>query len=179
MVAMTEKSKEYGTALFSLALEEKTEKEYLEALEGISEVFQENPDYVEFLASPGIPKAERIAALDAAFTGHYPEYVLSFLKLLCEKGHIRSFYACVSEYKKLLDVKEHISKATVVSAVELTASEKERLQQKLEKMSGRYVELTCSVDESLMGGMIIEMDGKIMDGSLKRRLQEVKEVMSR
>lgn len=179
MAAMTEKSKEYGTALFSLAMEEKAEKEYAEALDMIAGLFQENPEYMEFLASPGIPKAERIEAIDQAFGSSLPEYVVSFLKLLCEKGHIRSFQSCVSEYKKLLDVSLNISKAKVVSAVELTKEQKERLQQKLEKMSGHFVELNCSVDASLMGGMVIEMDGKVIDGSLQRRLQEVKEVMSR
>ena len=179
MVTMTEKSKEYGTALFSLAMENQAEQEYAEALEVILAAFEETPEYIEFLASPGIPKTERIDAIEQAFGANLPEYVVSFVKLLCEKGHIRSFKACVHEYNKLLDVSKNVSVAKIVSAVELTDSEKERLKQKLEKMSGHFVELECTVDASLMGGLVIEMDGKVIDGSLQRRLQEVKEVMSR
>ena len=52
------------------------------------------------------------------------------------------------------------------------------LRLKLEKQSGRNVLLECSTDSTLLGGIVVEMDGKILDGSIRRRLQEVKEVMN-
>ena len=175
---MAQRSKEYGEALFSLALECGKADEYSTALDTVLTVFNENPEYVDFLASPSIPKAERVDALEKAFNS-MPEHIVSFVSLLCERGRIREFDACVKEYKELLDASKHISTAKVVSAAALTDSEKEKLQIKLEKMSGQTVMLDCSVDESLLGGLIIEIDGKVMDGSLKRRLHEVKEVISR
>ncbi len=178
-MTMTEMSKAYGTALFSLACETHSETEYAQALETVAAVFRETPEYIDFLASPSIPKTQRVAAIEQAFADSIPEHVVSFVQILCEKGHIRSLEGCISEYKKLLDASQQISKATVVSAIPLTVREKERLKQKLEKMSGHSVVLECSADQSLMGGMVIEMDGKVIDGSLHHRLQEVKDVMSR
>lgn len=176
---MAQMSKEYGEALFSLAMECNAADEYAAALDMVLAVFGENPEYVDFLASPSIPQAERIDALEKAFDSAVPEHIVSFIALLCERGRIREFGGCVKEYKELLDASKHISVAKIVSAVALTDSEKEKLQTKLEKMSGQTVILECTVDESLLGGIIIEMDGKVMDGSVRRRLHEVKEVISR
>lgn len=174
---MTEMSKEYGTALFFLACENGQKEAYADALGRISLVLRENPEYVDFLASPSIPLSERLDAVEKAFAGSVPEYVLNFLQLLCEKGRIRSFDGCVKEYRSLLAASAGVSTAKVVSAVQLTAAEEKRLKEKLGAMCGHIVEIECSVDPTLLGGLTIEMDGKVMDGSLRRRFREVKDVL--
>lgn len=174
---MTQTSKEYAAALFLLAKETGMEKEISDALAGVLQVFRDNPDYIELLAAPGIPKRERAGAVEQALTGAVPEYVVSFIQMLCERGHIRSLEACVREYERLVQESKHISTAQVVSAVPLTEEEKERLERKLQALSGHSVILECSLDESLMGGLVVQMDGRVLDGSLKHRLHEVKEVM--
>lgn len=179
VTAMTDMSNEYGTALFMLAKENSAEQEYADALEKVSGIFNENPEYIDFLASPSIPVKERTAAIEQAFAGALPEYVINFLQLLCEKGYIKSFESCVSEYNKLFGVLRHIVTAHVSSAVELTENEKENLRCKLEKISGASVILECCVDKSLIGGIVVEMEGMVMDGSLRRRLHEVKDVISK
>jgi len=176
---MTEMSKEYATALFMLGKELGAEKEYADALKKSLAAFEESPEYLDFLASPSIPVKERLDAIEQAFGGSVPENVLSFLQLLCEKGRMRSFYDCVSEYGRLLAFSEQISVAKIISVVEITDDEKARLKEKLEKTCGHTVTLSCSVDESILGGIIVELDGKVMDGSLRNRLHEVKDVMSR
>ena len=170
---------EYGTALFMLAKENNSENEYAKALDTVLGVFGENPEYMDFMASPGIPKAERLKAIEVSLGDSVPEYVVSFVQLLCERGRIREFEGCVKEYKKLLDASKNVSAAYITSSVELTSAEKAKLKEKLEKMSGHSVILECSEDKSLMGGIVIEMDGKIIDGSIRRRLHEVKDVISR
>lgn len=175
---MTEINKEYGTALFMLAKEVDSVNEYAVALECVEEVFSGNPEYTDFLASPSIPMEERLSAIEQAFGSTLPDNVLSFLLLLCEKGHIRGFKHSVEEYKNLLDAQNHVSTALVKSAVELTEEQKEKLRDKLEIKTGNSVVLECFVDQSLMGGIVVEIDGKIMDASLKTRLHEVKDVIS-
>lgn len=176
---MTEMSKEYGTALFMLAKEDDAEQKYADELKKVLELFDENPEYMDLLASPGIPINERTAVIEQAFSGSFSEHIVNFLQLLCEKGHIRSFEGCVSEYNKLFEFSRHIVTAHVSSAVPLTDDEKESLRRKLEKMSESSVTMECCVDKSLIGGMIVEMDGKIIDGSIRRRLHEVKDVIAK
>ena len=69
------------------------------------------------------------------------------------------------------------SAAEIVSAVPLTEEEQEKLAAVLSARFGRTVTLTCTVDESLMGGLVVRVDGKVLDGSLRSRLHAVKEVM--
>lgn len=176
---MTEMSREYASALFMLAKENGTEVEYMKALELISEVFEENPSYLDFLASPAVSLGERIEMLKKAFSDFAPEHVVSFVSLLCERRRIREFFACVKEYKALYEFSKNVSVAKIKSAVQLTENEKERLKEKLSKMCARDIMLECSVDETLTGGLIIELDGKIIDFSLKTRLHEIKDVISK
>ena len=89
---MMQTEREYAEALFSLAAEENSVAEYLDALLTVKELVAENPDYIELLASPAIPMSERLAAIDEAFDGRMPEYVVSFIRLLCENGRIRTNY---------------------------------------------------------------------------------------
>lgn len=176
---MTEISKEYGTALFALARENGAEKAYAEALEEVMAVFRAYPAYMDLLASPSIPLTERTDALSQAFGSALPEHIVSFLSLLCERDRIRELESCVKAYRQLFDEFNRVSVAKVVSSIELSEQEKTRLKEKLEKLNGHSVILECSTDRSLLGGMVIEMDGKVMDGSLRRRLREVKDVISR
>ena len=129
------------------------------------------------MSSPGISKNERLDSVKAAFEGRIPEYALSFVQLLCERSRVRAFDDCLNEYEQLYNASKQISEAYVTSAVELTDDEKKKLKLKLEKMSGKSLILKCTVDKSVLGGVIVKMDGKIMDGSLKHRLEEVKEVI--
>lgn len=176
---MTGIAKEYAAALFMLAGETGVEDAYSDALDTVSALFSENPAYVEFLASPGIPKAERTDALDKAFSGHIPEEVVSFLQILCERGHIRHFSACAEEYRAMYQAAKAMVPARVISAVPLTEGEKVRLTEKLENLSGKTVLAEWAVDPSLLGGVVVEMDGKVLDGSLRHRLHDMKDVMDR
>jgi F-type H+-transporting ATPase subunit delta len=91
---------------------------------------------------------------------------------------MRSFFECVEEYRRLLDAKNARTVAHVTSARELTEAQKRSLVERLERTSGAKVTLECEIDPSLIGGAIVKMDGRIMDGSVRRRLLEIKEVMN-
>ncbi len=176
---MSEVSNEYAKALFMLAAETGKGKEYKEALDTVSEVFENNPMYPEFLSTFAIPLEERLNALEAAFSDAIPRDVLSFLKLLCEKKHIGEYAECAQHYNALFDEICEVSNAKVTSAVELSEEEKASLTEKLEKISGNKTLIEYIVDKSIIGGLIVEMDGKIMDSSLRKHLKDVKDVISK
>lgn len=174
---MTEQSKDYAEALYALAAETGEQEACLDGLTLAAELLADNPEYRELLANPAIPAAERFALLEGALSGAVPEQVLSFLGLLCAHGRIRSLDACVTEYRRLYQAAISLSTAYVTSAVALTDGQRERLQHKLEALTGHTVVLECTVDEALLGGMTVQIDGKVLDGSLRRRLHDVKEVI--
>lgn len=176
---MTQMNKEYASALFMLAKENGAEAEYEKALDTVLEVMKENPEYIDFLASPAVLLSERTQGIEEAFGEILPQHIVSFLCLMCEKGRIRELEASILEFKKMVEFSKNVSKAVVKSAVSLTEDEKQKLKEKLEKMSGHAVVLQCLVCDTLLGGIVIEMDGKIIDGSLKSRLREIKDVIAR
>ena len=174
---MTELLKEYAEALYALAAEIHQEKAYLEALETVTDALSENPEYIELLAAPSIPRSERATLLEQAFGRVLPEQVLSFVQLLCANGHIRNLPACVEEYRRMYQAAVAMSTAYVTSAVALTEEQKARLGDKLAHKFGRRVEMVFAVDESLLGGITVRLDGVVLDGSLRHRLQVVKDVI--
>lgn len=176
---MSEVSNEYAKALFMLAAETGKGEEYKNALDTVSEAFNDNPLYQEFLSSFAIPLDERLNALESAFSNVIPRDVLSFLKLLCEKKHIAEFSECALQYSAMYNEMDKISNAMVTSAAPLNDDEKASLKEKLEKMSGHKVVIEYIVDKSIIGGLIVEIDGKIMDSSLKKHLKDVKDVISK
>ncbi|MBR7165788.1 MAG: ATP synthase F1 subunit delta [Clostridia bacterium] len=175
---MNEPGKEYGTALFALACEESEAESYGKALEKIKGAFLENPQYMDLLSSPWISVNERLEMLEAAFSQAVPLHVLSFLKLLCQKGRMPCLMEAMDQYAALLDASKRVSNVKVTSAVELTDEEKKKLTLKLEENGNVTVRAEYVTDPSLLGGLIIEIDGKMIDGSLRHRLQEIKEVMN-
>ena len=174
---MTAISKEYASALFALALEQQSIDEVYSALSEVAAIFRENPEYLEFLASPGIPKKERVDALMKALEG-LPELVCSFSAILTEHGAILEFDRCVREFTLLYQAAKRRSTAYVTSAVPLSEDQKEKLKAKLEAISKNEVELVCTVDKSLLAGVIVNMDETVIDGSVKRRLENLKEIMN-
>ncbi len=175
---MTQTNKEYATALFSLATENNAVDQYEKSLVEISNFFKENPDYIKVLESPAIPLSERISFIDGAFASTYTEYLVSFIKVLCENGHIAQIASCIDEFVELVRIYKNRTVATIYYVEPLTDEQKSALLDKLQKISGKVIEPKFIKDESLIGGIKIQIDDKIIDGSIKNRLNRAKGVIS-
>ena len=97
-------------------------------------------------------------------------YLLNFLKILCERGAMHEFPGCADVYHALYNKTNGIRSAVVTTAVPLSPAQREALLQKLASMSGSRVELTERVDPAVLGGVMVEMDGKRYDDTLAHRL---------
>ena len=175
---MTAIGKDYAVALFAIACEENSTRELWDALDRASTVFAENPALLSMLDAPALSQAERLAVLERVFGELLPSRVLSLLKLLAEKRRVSLLLDIRKEYRTLLDARESLTTAHVVSAVPLTNAEKEALCRHLEAISGGTVTLAPRIDPDILGGLIVEMNGQVMDGSLRHRLDEIKDVMN-
>ena len=168
---------EYSTALFEIAKENNVEKEFYESLHLISDEFTDNPEYVFILSSPDISMKKRLNMLEEVFDKYVPEYVLSFVKLICEKGRIKEFSEFVSEFDALYNAFNSVVHAYISSTVELLDDKKEELIKCLEKISGCFVIPHYEIDKSLVGGIVVRMNDTIIDGSIKHKLIQFREVM--
>lgn len=174
---MSKTVNEYAVALFTLAKEKGAENEIQNGLLLMTDAFRSEPEYADLLVSPAIPVSERLELLQRAFGNAVHEYALSCVMLMCEHGVIEHYTEMAEEYGKLLEHFTRSTTAIVTSAVPLTENEKNRLRAKLSEMSGNDIRLECSVDASLIGGVRVEIDGTVLDGSVKRRLDKAKEVI--
>ena len=176
---MTDIGKEYGAALLMLGAENNKEKESARDLDTVKALFCENEEYRMLLSSPALPLKERLSLIESSFGDVVCEHVLSFVQLMCEKGRMEAFDSAYEEYKALLDASMRASKARITSAVELSDDEKERLLAKLSKAYQKNVTAEYFVDGSLIGGVIVELDGTVIDGSIRQRLSDVKDVINK
>ena len=97
---------------------------------------------------------------------------------MCDNGHIREFAAMQETYMEQFHILSQITVATITSAAALSDDEKDALLQQISVSTGHTVRATFMVDPSLIGGVKVEMDGCILDGTIKHRLRELKEVMN-
>ncbi len=177
MKKMKETSKDYAVALFNLARETESEEAVLSGLMLVKEVFSETPGMIAFLRSPAISKEAKLGALKGAFEGEVHDYVFSFLALMTERGDADILEEAIESYEALFHAENKLATARIVSAAELTAEEKETLCAALSKKSGKEVLTEYEIDPTLIGGLVVEMDGVVLDGSLSRRLKTLKDVM--
>ncbi len=175
---MTEYARVYGGSLYDLAVEEKLTDAIKDEMLVIKGIFRENPEYIRLLCEPSIKKEERIDLIEKAFGDSTQRYLVSFLKLLCEKGILREFEGCLTEYVRRYNADNGIVEAVVTSAVALDEKQREALVSKLEKTSGKKVSLVERVEPDVVAGVKVEMEGVELDGTVSGRLNSLSRKLS-
>ena len=174
---MSDVSREYGGALFALACEQSMERELLAETETVRQALSENADYIKLLACPALSAAEREDAVARAFAGAHP-YLGNFLRMMVARGYARELTDALKEYGRLYNERFGIALAVIRSAAELSQKEKERLELALSRRAGKEISAQYRVEPELLGGICVEMDGVLYDGTLRHRLSGLRESLS-
>ena len=164
-------SKTYGDALFELALEEDKLDLFFAESEVIRQVFLENSELIKLLNHPKIDKEEKISVMENIFKDRASKELVGFLTLVVRKerqndivGILDYFVSQVKEHKK-------IGVAHVSSAKELNDTQRAEVEKKLlETTEYKEFEMTFTVDESLIGGLVIRIGDRVVDNSIKHKL---------
>ena len=172
-------SSTYGEALFSLALEENRIDAFLEETDLLQKTLALNPEFSEVINHPKITKEEKISMVKAVFEGKLSAEMTGFLILLVQKdryseidGILAYFVSKVKEYKG-------IGVATVTSATELKAAQKEEVRKALLRTTGyKSMEIEFKTDAQLIGGMIIRIGDRVVDGSVSTKLAGLKKELA-
>lgn len=175
---MTQTARLYGGSLYDLAVEERLADTIWEQMKEIRTIFRENPDYVKLLSEPSIPKEERIGLIENAFGEQAERYLVNFIKLLCERSLLGEYAGCCEEFTRRYHADHGIAEAVVTSAVALSEEQKTALKDKLEKISGKQVVLIQKVEPSVLAGLRVELEGKLLDGTVESRLSGLSRKLS-
>jgi F-type H+-transporting ATPase subunit delta len=167
----------YAEALFEAAREREELEGVLEDLEEFVGALRENEELQLFFYGGQIPEREKRKAIDA-LTEDMTLSTTNFLKVLSDNGREEILEEVLVRYEEL--VKEHLGKieVEVTTAVELSDEEIDRLKERLGRiLEGREVILETRVDPDLLGGAVFRFGGRMVDGSVRGQLQNLREEM--
>jgi ATP synthase F1 delta subunit len=163
----------YGKALFEAAAALNKVDAILEELKEIREIFQNNPDFNEFFSTPVISGPEKKQVIEEVFRDRISQETINFLMVLIDKRRMASFNRIVKEYQKLIDQENGISLGTVFSVEPLTDIQLSSFEEKTARLLKKNVKLVNKTDAFLLGGVKIFIEGKVIDASIRKQLQDL------
>jgi F-type H+-transporting ATPase subunit delta len=164
----TLKAKRYSQAAFEIALEQKELgkwKIYLQILAALAR----DREFVSVMENPMFSFENKIILLESQIKG-IGIYASNLARILIGKGKFSLLTEIYDEYLLMLDNIRGVEKAEVVSAIQLDEKDLIKLAEQLGKISGKKVTLTLRVDPQIIGGIILRIEGKILDGSTRSQL---------
>jgi len=170
---MEEIARVYSEALFEVAKEKGDLDEVRDQLGEFADAVAEDRDLQVFFFSPYFSSGEKREGISKAVTDANPELV-NFLELLAEKHRMPALFRIRQEFDRLWDVENERLEVTVTSAVELDPSVVESIGAEIEKKTGKTIELTSRVDDAIIGGLVLQVGNRVLDGSVRNRLEKLR-----
>lgn len=163
----------YARSALFLAEESGLTETLLEELGGLAMEVERNPAFEEFLVSPLVDERDRGAALDRLFRGRLSDVLLNTLQVMNAKGRIGLLMALAEAYRQEYEKLTNQIRVQVRTAAPLADSLRRQLEQAVSEFTGKRPTLEESVDESLIGGMVLQVGDRKVDSSLARALHEL------
>jgi F-type H+-transporting ATPase subunit delta len=169
----------YASALFSLAQDERQGEAVADSLTQFDALITESPDLQRLVRSPVFSAADQLKALDAILAqAQIGGVAANFIRLVTTKRRLYFIREIIADYRKLYDKSRGVTRAEVTSAAALTDANVASLKESLRTASGgREVDLDMKVDPSIIGGLIVKLGSRMVDGSLKTKLNAIRLAM--
>lgn len=165
-------ARRYAEAAFLLAREEHKEDAWAEGLDALAALFGD-PQAHALFNNTLVPIAEKQRLLESALAGTDP-LVLNLGRILLRRGRTTLGPQIAAAYREILDAARGVSHALVTAAVPLPSEDVKAIEQRLGEITGGRVVVETRVDEAILGGLIVRIGDRLIDGSTRSRLQELK-----
>lgn len=141
--------------------------------------WRESADLREIFLDPSFPSEQKVAILDKlnARLGMSVQ-VRNFIAVLIQHNRLDVLDDVLAEYRKEVNRRLGISEVLVTTARPLDANERQGIEQKVAAMTGTQVQATYHEDKSLLGGVVVRVGSTVYDGSVKGRLDRLKEQLA-
>lgn len=161
----------YAEALLEFAVEEKEVERYSRRLNEIADLIATEPEFRRFLETPGVQSKQKNRVLQDIFKKLVPDHFLKFLFVVIEKRRQRLLPAIADEFALLVD--EHFGRMRVhvTVASEPESRLRKRIKMRLDELLGKEALPHYRIDPRIIGGAIFRIGDRVMDGSMRRRLQ--------
>jgi len=175
-------SHRYAQAMFEIA-REAGEDEYVEAqLGALSDALKSAPGIERSLANPALGPAEKRRIMDRIFTGKGSKMdtqLVRFLLLLFQKNRFYLIHDVSAHFRKIADEAQGQGIAEIRSAAPLKPEQRAAIVSRIEKISGKKMVVEATVDESLIGGVIVKVGNKVIDDSARTKLGNLKKELTK
>ncbi len=168
----------YADALFEAAEAKGNLDDVHSELDQFTDELDQSNDMRVFFFSPYFSSAEKREAISQAISGASPELV-NFLELLAEKHRMPAIFRIRRRFDDLWAKANKRLEVTLTSAVELDRKIVEQVGEQIERQTDRSIDLTSEVDPEILGGLVLRVGNKVLDASLRSKLEKLrKEVAS-
>lgn len=165
----------YAKSLVDLAREQNILEDVNKDIRFLESIGKSNPDFVSVLRSPVIPSDKKSNVLKAITDGRISALTSTFIGFLISKGRELNLMEIVNAFIEQYNVIKNIHRVKITTATEMTQDFQDSLVKQVATEEGfTNIEVEAKVDESLIGGFIMETGGKLIDASIRRDLQDVK-----
>lgn len=172
-------ARRYAQAIGELAFEKESVDEIGKDLELVRTILSEQPALSLLLADPNTPKDEKDKVIVSLFDGRVNQVSLNFLRLVVEKQRGSELSQMIDEFFAYTNERRGIIEVEVTAAATLKSSEEEIIIKRLSEVTGREVRLLVKEDVTLLGGVIARVGDLVMDGSVKTRLESLRESLKK
>ncbi len=168
----------YAAALFELADERKALDQVADDLRGLKGAIAESDDLKTFLRSPLYGRDEQMQALGAVLDkAGVAELTKNFALVVAKNRRLYAFPGMIDAFLAILAARRGEITARVTVARALSEAENGRLEETLKKAVGGKVKIETRIDESLIGGLIVQVGSRMIDSSIKTKLQKLQSAM--
>jgi F-type H+-transporting ATPase subunit delta len=172
----TAAGRRYARAVFDLAQEEGQVEEWAERLTVLRDVLSDET-VAAVLTNPTIAVETRMELIAVRSEGLDGESI-NLAKLLIESNRVREVGAIVDAYEALADAAAGRVRATVTTAIELTAHDRDRVADELSKRLGKEIRLHVLVDPKILGGLKLQYGDHLVDASVANRLLQLRRTLA-
>lgn len=166
-------AKKYANALFEMAKETNCVQKANEDLVFVVETITTNDELKKFIYSPLIKKEDKKDVLERLFSMHIDKVCLDFLKMLADSNRIDVIQEILNQFTIIFDEEHNIVKPVITSAIQLNDEQKQSIVSKLQNKLSKNVEPEFVIDSNIIGGLIIDIDDRTMDFSLKSKFDNM------
>lgn len=163
-------SSTYAQALLKLGQENNNLEKLYSDYKYICGLFKNQSEFKELLISPNVKNIEKKEIIEDVFEDNVCNDFLNFLKVLVDKRRIFYIQDIFNEFEPLYNLHFNIKKAQVVSAFELNETQLLKLKENIEKRFNCKVVLDVEIDKSLIAGMSIKIDNKMIENTIKNKI---------
>ena len=169
-------ARRYARAVFEIALEKQRLDEWQSGLGEMARLTGDR-SVASYLESPDISFEDKARLLSERL-GDIEPLVLNLVYLLIARGRFGVLIDIADEYQRLLDKYNNIERAEAITAVPLDKKDKKRLSERLGSITGKKVIIKDKIDPDLIGGVVVRVAGKLLDGSTRGKLEALKRELS-